>query len=369
MVIQTFLSKERSEETQVKGRTARQGQKGQYRLALRSSQLETVGVKMDDVAKMEASGVSYRLLNDRRNDFFRLEYESNRDHVLFSKLEHDAAMIFLRNLAASNFKEVMTYLLGQNKAPKPPPQLQRTMILMDATGSMSGLIVKSKAVIGQTFWRLTEILKENGYPENCFQLQLVAYRNYSVPTPDHLIQDSGWQSQPGDLKKWLTTVTATGGICEEAVEVGLQHAVAVAKEPQGLSQVLLIADAPPNPPAKILGYRAQYRGEAVWSTIPRVAVATDYETELAKLISLKVPVHTFPVGNQAWVEPSFKSIATRSGGESYFLDVNSSNGAELLTNTIAQRVLQTAASSPEDAAALLRAYKERDWKAHRAPSN
>jgi hypothetical protein len=48
-------------------------------------------------------------------------------------------------------------------------------------------------------------------------------------------------------------ISVSGGMGEEAVEIGLQHAVNEANNAGSvpLSQVFLIGDAPPNPPSEI----------------------------------------------------------------------------------------------------------------------
>jgi hypothetical protein len=50
-----------------------------------------------------------------------------------------------------------------------------------------------------------------------------------------------------------------------------------------------------------------------------------------------VPVHAFYVASRA--KPSFEKIALHTGGKCESLNVNSANGAELLTNTITQEIL------------------------------
>ncbi len=51
----------------------------------------------------------------------------------------------------------------------------------------------------------------------------------------------------------MESITVSGGISEEAVEIGLQHAVYEANNAGSvpLSQVFLIGDAPANPPSDI----------------------------------------------------------------------------------------------------------------------
>lgn len=52
-VIQTFLSEELSEEIQIKGRTARQGDHGSYSMVLRDSDLEKYLITTEDIIKVK----------------------------------------------------------------------------------------------------------------------------------------------------------------------------------------------------------------------------------------------------------------------------------------------------------------------------
>ena len=56
-------------------------------------------------------------------------------------------------------------------------------------------------------------------------------------------------------------IGVSGGLGEEAVEIGLQHSVFEAKTPGNvpLSQVFLIGDAPSNPPDEITERREDER--------------------------------------------------------------------------------------------------------------
>ena len=48
-VIQTFLSVDASEEVQIQGRTARQGEKGSYNLMIREDELESINLKAENI--------------------------------------------------------------------------------------------------------------------------------------------------------------------------------------------------------------------------------------------------------------------------------------------------------------------------------
>lgn len=63
---------------------------------------------------------------------------------------------------------VKKYLLDQNRGPTEKLERQKTLVLMDATGSMGGLLTKAKATVEEMFRRACEILKSKGYDEDSF---------------------------------------------------------------------------------------------------------------------------------------------------------------------------------------------------------
>ena len=76
-VIQTFLSLQLSEEVQIKGRCARQGQKGSYSLILSFEDLfNEFDLKPEDIG--ERQDLKYRILNTARNTKFDDQYRSKQ---------------------------------------------------------------------------------------------------------------------------------------------------------------------------------------------------------------------------------------------------------------------------------------------------
>ncbi len=79
-------------------------------------------------------------------------------------------------------------------------------------------------------------------------IQIAVYRNYNAPL-NMLLQYSGWNTKPLDLKNFMNNVKADYGLGEEAIECGLLFANEEADQPKDeipLSQVFLIGDAAPN---------------------------------------------------------------------------------------------------------------------------
>lgn len=95
-------------------------------------------------------------------------------------------------------------------------------------------------------------------------LQFAVYRNYSSPV-NLLMQHSAWESDPKSLRKFMEGISVSGGINEEAVEIGLQHALVEVEAGNEnsipLRQVFLIGDAPANPTNTVLNRRG---GQNKW---------------------------------------------------------------------------------------------------------
>ena len=87
-VIQTFFSEEISEETQIMGRTARQGKDGSYSMILLNSDLEKyLGVKyLEQIEDMRNNKKTYEVLDQKRRESFDMKYSGiNQKKALISK--------------------------------------------------------------------------------------------------------------------------------------------------------------------------------------------------------------------------------------------------------------------------------------------
>jgi len=127
-----------------------------------------------------------------------------------------------------------------------------------------------------------------------------------------------------------------GGLGNEAIELGLWHANHEA-EKEGVSQVILIGDAPPNTIDEVKSKRAAYKGEDYWKNT-KFRTPTHYSEQVEKLRNQGILVHAFYVDERA--ETSFKEIASKTGGRCEFLDINSPAGAQALTNLVTEEILR-----------------------------
>ena len=260
--------------------------------------------------------------------------------------EHDQSTTFVHQLVASlNLKPgrektaalqaCKEFLVGRNEVCTEIVKPNRTLVLMDATGSMGGLIRAAKAAVIQMFEDIHEQLRESGKKSN-FQMQFACYRNYA-DSPQRLLQYSPWASNPATLKAYMNTISANGGYgIDEAGEIGLWHANNEV-ERGGLAQVMLIGDAPCNLTQAMVSHKRRLRE---WKDT-EFADPVYYKTEVAKLKESGVPIHCFPVNK--YCRTQFQEISDETGGECkdlFQLASHSKDGANLMKVIVVARVLE-----------------------------
>lgn len=130
-VIQTFLSKELSEETQIQGRTARQGASGSYSMVLSRNDLEYFALDKQNAQ----SPTLYADLNNSRMKKFEETYALNKETLLLADSEHQRMQEFLKHLNNGNSLEMSKYLTELNRSTFVGDNVCRILILMDATGN------------------------------------------------------------------------------------------------------------------------------------------------------------------------------------------------------------------------------------------
>ena len=340
-VIQTFLSEEVSEEKQIEGRTARQGEQGSYSMILLDQDLEKFHITIDDINNMRkdirTQLVSRKSLDDllhhKRIDLFHSHYEENRKYVELAKEKHQHSQKFLSSLRAKEMIFIRRFLIETNKGTEMSTSISRTVCLMDATGSMTNLLRECKNTVQVMYERATSILIEHQIESDCFQMQFVVYRNYNSPV-DKILQCSSWETKAENLPKFMNTIEAEGGWENEAIEIGLWHANQE-NEKERISQIILIGDAPPNTSNERQEKRKHF-GELYWLDA-RFAQVTGYTDELEKLISNNIPVHAYYVARK--VKKEFEKIAKCTGGQCQMLDINSSAGSDMLTDLVTEAIL------------------------------
>eukprot|EP00050_Salpingoeca_kvevrii_P020249 m.96325 g.96325 ORF g.96325 m.96325 type:complete len:974 (-) comp8787_c0_seq1:270-3191(-) len=348
-VIQTFLSVQLSEEVQVKGRTARQGDVGSYEMVLSLSDLETFDITEAEANSARDTKEVYALLDSKRTEFFKKQHNADKERVELLKEQHNASQNFVHALDQGHKAAVMQYLLRENRSAGGPCN-SKTLVLMDATGSMSSLLQKAKNTVNKMFAEAVEVLEENGIDPSSFAVQYAVYRNYNVDA-DYIVQHSPWETDPVRLEQFLKTISVRGGMGNEAIELGLAHAHAEAEQ-SSLSQVILIGDAPANTPQEVLTKRAS--SLFPWDSHPKYGTPTNWQNELQYFQQRQLPVHAFYVADKA--RRNFQEIAASTQGRCERLDIDSQQGASRLTELVTEEILRNVGGAARGEA-LVQAYR------------
>jgi len=332
-VIQTFVSEDIAEEKQIMGRTARQGNKGSFSMLVIAEELQMFDISENEVPNL---GNKYSLVDQKRQEFFNIAFPESIRHVGEIKDDHRNSLEFVQNLKANQFDNVMEFLKQRNKfVGKSSGGVCRTMILMDATGSMGHLITKSKNTVSLMFSRLLEVLEFHKC-EVTVEMQFVCFRNYDCRI-EEILQHSAWETSAESLRIFMERIKAQKGThWEEAVELALLHACEE-HSTQPVDQVVLIGDAAPNKREQVSQGRARF-GENYWSST-RFKTSTYYKDILELMKEQRIPVHAFYVRESA--KKSFQEISESAGegGSCGFLQINDAQGAEQLTDCVSKIVL------------------------------
>ncbi|CAG9315978.1 unnamed protein product [Blepharisma stoltei] len=330
-VLQTFFSENISEEIQIKGRSARQGQKGSYSIILLDSELEKFSVQKEDIKNMKDRSSIYNDLNKKRNEFNQIKSENQSTYIEEYEVQHYESINFLGFIKDNDLENAKLFLQTLNKGTNIESGICKTIVLMDATGSMDLLLQNAKNTVKTMFQRVCIILSENGINPECFQLQYCAYRNYSSLLK--ILQVSPWTNKSDILESFLENVKSEGGQGNEAIEVGLWH-VNNAIKIDTISQVILIGDRPPNTAKDIENKRG--KDSKYWNST-KFKDVRHYRKELLEIKEFGVPINAFYVCSDA--QKKFEKIAAITGGKSEFLHINSSSGAERLTDLVSTQIL------------------------------
>jgi methanogenic corrinoid protein MtbC1 len=338
-VIQTFLSDELSEETQIMGRTARQGEDGSYNMIISKNSLEKYGISQADLDAN--SNKIYDLCNEKRNKFFKEQYSENTKYIGIIKKKHEKCMEFVGSLFKNDQAKINEFLVQENRAPINQGMNSKTLILLDGTFSMAKLLEKTKKTLNTTFERVADILKERKR-EQSFQIKIAVYRNYNS-TENMILEQSGWENKPEKLIEFLRRIYVSGGWGNEAIEIGLWQA----NQETDLSQVILIGNSPANTREDV-----KFKRQAGKFKSEKYKEATYYLDEVEKLNEKNVKIHAFYVDKKA--KDNFNELAQHTNSLIKELDINSTE----LGDSINMELLRIIGGVNEGAD-LVRAYKTR----------
>ena len=338
-VITTFISEEQSEEVQIKGRTARQGGDGSFSMILRENELEKYKITKLEFEHVQTHNPDqlYRLINEKRNSFFEIQYKNDTSYVNKAKESHKEAQQLVNALKSNNVSTVRDILWKRNRGPSEYDLVTKIGILMDATGSMSHLIQNAKNTVEEMFRRISSILESKDIDPQCFQIQFIAYRNYDAP-PSELLRFSGWYSDATKLRTFLDQIKANYGWgTNEAVEVALQHVrLMIENNGDDVTELILIGDAGCNTKDEVNTKRERRKDE--WNESKSFKNATFFLNEVQFFQSEGIKIHTCALAMYA--QKDFETIAKQTGGVYQVLSIDdTSKSGEKLTDLVAQHVL------------------------------
>ena len=91
---------------------------------------------------MQSNEKRYDTLDKHRCEYFVEKFERDMQGVKIIQEDHKKSEIFVDNLVSGKLEEIKKYLYEENKYPFSikDSTIKRTLVLMDATGSMGGLI-------------------------------------------------------------------------------------------------------------------------------------------------------------------------------------------------------------------------------------
>ena len=361
-IIQTHVAETLSEEIQIKGRTARQGEKGSWSMVLRKGDLlKTYGIDENEISHLMAAGRSmdtnkaiWALINGKRSELNMAQLQELIAFVARNEKTHKAAVDFSKALLVRNINYVRDYIKNCNNPPTSDEKV-RILVLMDATGSMGQPLCMAKDMIGEMFGRASEILNEHlAGAADKFEMQFAVFRNYSSG-PASLLESSAWRSNPEDLKEFLKKTQASGGQGNEALEIGFWHA----NQQAHLRRVIVIGDADYNTQDDVINKRKKY-GEGRYRGT-KYEKPTFAEVEMKQLKEKEIPIDTFYINYRC--QQCFEKMAAYTGGKVFPLSMTKPEGRETLIGHLTTTILKLVGGGGKGDD-LVAAYNKKFGKLH-----
>lgn len=137
-------------------------------------------------------------------------------------------------------EDLIRYISELNRYPSMKKMTVKTILGLDATGSMSAALRKTCEVISTAFERTYAVLDKEEVKANV-EVKIMIYRNYNSPA-ELIIAGTAFENTPVKLREFLNKVGPDGGWGNEALEVLFQRL----NREDKLDQVIIIGDAAPN---------------------------------------------------------------------------------------------------------------------------
>lgn len=308
LVIQTFLSEDKSEEIQIMGRCARQGQPGSYCLIMLLSPLKSL-------LKITSGCSTEEIFRKRRDDNIQKNEDllKNIDGLI---KKHQKSMVFKKAMKEKDTKKLNEIIVENHKL-EIKPKKSRTLILIDATESMDKVIESLKKSLKNIFDTVSKKLKELSHiKQGIFQVQIpvALYRDYDCE--HEILEFSGYSIAAEDLIKFLGKIETFGGVdIPEAVEIGLYYA----NQQTELTQVMLVGDANAKDINEVIRDREKFWQKEKWEEI--YGPPTSWEEQVAKLAIKKIPVNAvFLKAKDDEKKDNFKDISEKTGGKYHSIE-------------------------------------------------
>jgi hypothetical protein len=167
-------------------------------LALESLEFFLLQNYAAQVEALITKGELYKELNKARALRFEDVYAVRLNKAVGNQGKHEESQRFLASLE-HDLPFVTAYLKENNDFELPSQQGSRTLVLLDGTGSMTGLLDKCKAKLAEIFACAKAVLLDKKVPNKAFAMQIAVYRNYNAEPEDFLLQSSGWETESAQL--------------------------------------------------------------------------------------------------------------------------------------------------------------------------
>lgn len=345
-VIQTYLSMDQTEEIQIKGRTARQGENGSFEIILLDTDLEVFGIQgKDEIAALDS------LRNDQLRAYLDKKCTEKLSEMSLETLSfvdkslplHEKSLDFCIYLKNASMENIVPFLVDMNQShtTKYSEILTRTVCLIDATGSMHRTLHAVKVKVVDMFTEVLATLQAAEVPGR-FELMVGVYRSYNSyhPSLDKLFLHSSWTAEPDVIQDFLSDPKCNameGDMIDgfEAIEVALQFVNDHRELCDNTTQVILIGDMPP---CKTLDDVRAKRKRNAFLESSKYSQETWWEAECEKLAARQIPVQAFYVNRFA--RNGFSKIAEATGGVAKELDMRSESGADILKSFVCESLLK-----------------------------
>ncbi|CAE7836127.1 secA2 [Symbiodinium sp. CCMP2592] len=290
-VIQTFFSRDKSEETQIMGRTARQGQKGSYSMILSKEHLQKIGVQQ---IPQGTPAELYKKLCDFReqhDEAWKLEIEAKLQE---SRKDHDETSAYVDRAKTGCLQTISDGFNDYTLRQTSPTGCSkcRVILVVDATLSMGKLWHSASRAIMTAVKRIREW-------GGIYEFKWIAYRDYC---DEKLIEQSTWTSDEKVLQQFIDRIECEGGggNSGEAVEEGLK-AARLEHEKETVAAIVHVGDEPA-------------RDAIEEDPSFKHPMQTTYHEEADKLSDCGIAVYSYRVG---WLESTkltCQTLADKTGG-------------------------------------------------------